>query len=85
MIIADIIKELETVSPADLKRAIQGLRTVYCVFPAKLKKQMLGEYSDTEYALLSALRSHGQVEWGVLPPAETKKETIYDIYNNTKE
>ena len=84
MIIADVIKELKTVTPAKLKLALEGLRNVYRVFPIALKRDMLGDYSNTEYALLSALRVHGQAEWGVLPPAESKQETIYDIYNNSK-
>ena len=85
MIIADIIKELSNVPADDLKRALAGVRAVYIIFPAKLKQEMLGDYSNTEYVLLSALRSQGQKEWGVLPAAELKKETIFDIYQNTKD
>ncbi len=57
MIIADIIKELEAVSPADLRKAIDGVRDVFRVLPVKLKEQMLGDYSNTEYSLISALRN----------------------------
>ncbi len=86
MIIADIIKELETVPKDDLRKAIAGVRDVFRVFPAKLKQQMLGEYSNTEYALLSALRSGNDRAWGVtnLEHQDTKSETILDIYQNTK-
>lgn len=85
MIIADIIEELSNVPADDLRRAIAGVRAVYRVFPVELKLDMLGDYSNTEYALLSALRSQGQREWGVLPAVEVRKETIFDIWQNSKE
>jgi hypothetical protein len=82
MIIADIIKELESVSSGDLRRAVKGIRDVYRVFPAELQKQMLGEYSDTEYALMSALRKQGQTLSGTL--SSTDIETVFDIYKVNK-
>ena len=79
MIIADIIKEMTDVKTGDLLKAIYGLRDAYRVFPATLKKEMLGEYSNTEYALLSALRNNG----GVL--SEDDNPTIYDIYRDSQQ
>ena len=76
MIIADIITELGNVDKVDLREAINGLRDVYRVFPWTLKKELLGEYSDTEYALMSALRSKG------VTVADT--DTIWDIYKCTE-
>lgn len=83
MIIADIITELtETATSGELRRGIQGLRDAFRIFPATLKKQMLGEYSNTEYAMLSALRKQGQTISG--PVLETgAPETIFEIYNAT--
>ncbi len=76
MTIADIITELEKVSVQDLRRAIDGIRLVYRVFPATLKKEMLGEYSNTEYALLSA---HGTNKGDPIDGG-----TIWDIYRNSQ-
>ena len=57
MIIADIIAEFEQVAPVELEHAIKGLRDLYRVFPVLLQKQMLGEYSNMEYALVCAAHS----------------------------
>ncbi len=77
MIIADIIKELNSISPKDLKIAIKGLRNVYRVFPPTLKQEMLGEYSNTEYVLLSALRLQNE-------STETDEQAISNIYQDSK-
>lgn len=54
MIIADIITELHNVPAKDLLAAIRGTRATYKVLPVKLQKEMLSEYSNMEYCLLSA-------------------------------
>lgn len=77
MIIADIITELEKVSVQDLRRAIYGVRTVYRVFPVELKKQMLGDYSNTEYALLQAHRAN--------KGNEVDGDSILEIYIESKQ
>lgn len=77
MIIADIITELEAVKVADLRRAIYGTRDAFRVFPATLQKELLGEYSNTEYALLSAHRNQ--------KGNKIDGDTILDIYNANKQ
>lgn len=77
MIIADIIKELEKEPAGNLLKALYGIRDCFRVFPIELKQQMLGEYSDTEYAIMSALRSKDG-------PHVDHNETIFDIYRTSK-
>ncbi len=85
MIIADIIKQLESVSEQDLQKAVAGVRDVFRVFPATLKKQMLHEYSDTEFALLRALSAKKPAEWGVSQDQkEPNTQTIWDIYRSSQ-
>ncbi len=75
MIIKDIITELEKTESGALIKALQGLRAVYSILPAELQKDLLGDYSNTEYAILSAGRN---TDCPAI--ANNKEKSIYDIY-----